>query len=248
MLHSVPHYAFLMRLSQGQSSDAVPLEDVVLQLAAEEPRSSETFAPNSGCGQDELRYLKDTGCLDLPPSHVMAALIEAYFRIFHPFFPVVDKSQFLRSIRILEHAAGVEPSTHHNLNPSTPGLGHDQVNSSLLLLQAVLFIAVGVAPSQVVAAAGFQSRKQARHAYYLKARRLYDMDHEQDPTAAIQALLLISQYYPSITERKHTWHCKLSPWLEIGIARRECPPWKLCLDVHCYPYPPSEPIQVLTTS
>lgn len=82
-----------------------------------------------------------------------------------------------------------------------------------MLTNHLSFIAVGVAPSHLVTAAGFASRKQARHAYYLKARRLYDMDHEQDPIATIQALLLISQYYPSITERKHTWH-----WIHQAIS------------------------------
>jgi hypothetical protein len=211
MLHSVPHYAFLMRLSQTQSNGPVHLEDLVLKLASDKTRGS--FAPSAECGEDELHYLKNTGCLDLPSPPVMSALLDAYFNVFHPFFPVVEKSQFLQSTRILERAVGAGSNLRHNLNLPISESTHERSHFSLLLLQAVLFIAVGVAPSQIVTAAGFTSRKQARHEYYLKARRLYDMDHEQDPTATIQALLLISQYYPSITERKHTWH-----WIHQAIS------------------------------
>ncbi|KAJ9615918.1 hypothetical protein H2200_001995 [Cladophialophora chaetospira] len=143
----------------------------------------------------------------------MSALIDAYFSTFHPFFPVVEKALFLRSIRSFEQATGAGSNVQQISSPTDLGEGHDEPYLSLLLLQAVLFIAIGVAPSHLVASAGFATRKEARHAYYLKARRLYDMDHEQDPIATIQALLLISQYYPSITERKHTWH-----WIHQAIS------------------------------
>ncbi|OAP63166.1 hypothetical protein AYL99_02393 [Fonsecaea erecta] len=215
LLHSVPHYAFLMRLSQPQRSDARPLEDIVLHLASDKNQGS--FAPVSGCSEDELHYLKSVGCFDVPPSHVLSALIDAYFTIFHPFFPVVQKSDFLHSIKSIEVSMGPSPNAAHHASPaqhaSIPELPPRNTHFSLLLLQAVLFIAIGVVPSEVVLAAGFSSRKQARHAYYLKARRLYDLDYDEDPIATIQALLLISQYYPSITERKHTWH-----WIHQAIS------------------------------
>ncbi|KIY03657.1 uncharacterized protein Z520_00348 [Fonsecaea multimorphosa CBS 102226] len=215
LLHSVPHYAFLMRLSQPQRSDARPLEDIVLQLASDKNQGSS--APVSGCSEDELHYLKNAGCFDIPPPQVLSALIDAYFTIFHPFFPVVQKSEFMQSMKSIEVSMTTSPSAAHHASPARnpSSLESAPCNSpySLLLLQAVLFIAIGVVPSEVVSAAGFSSRKQARHAYYLKARRLYDLDYDEDPIATIQALLLISQYYPSITERKHTWH-----WIHQAIS------------------------------
>ncbi|EXJ67275.1 uncharacterized protein A1O5_09288 [Cladophialophora psammophila CBS 110553] len=213
LLHSVPHYAFLMRLSQAQRPDAGSLEDIVLQLASDKNHGSIT--PISGCGENELQYLKNVGCFDIPPPHVLLALIDAYFTIFHPFFPVVQKSEFLHSVKSVEGWANTSPNAAHHASStqaaSYPSGRHS--HSCLLLLQAVLFIAIGVVPSGIVSAAGFSSRKQARHAYYLKARRLYDLDYNEDPIATIQALLLISQYYPSITERKHTWH-----WIHQAIS------------------------------
>ncbi|OQV09366.1 Fungal specific transcription factor domain-containing protein [Cladophialophora immunda] len=204
-----------MRLSQPQRSDARSLEDIVLQLASDKNQGS--FAPVSGCSEDELHYLKNVGCFDIPPPHVLSALIDAYFTIFHPFFPVVQKSEFLQSIKSIEVSMTTSPNAAHHASPaqnaSSPESAPRNSHLSLLLLQAVLFIAIGVVPSEVISAAGFTSRKQARHAYYLKARRLYDLDYDEDPIATIQALLLISQYYPSITERKHTWH-----WIHQAIS------------------------------
>ncbi|OAL34069.1 hypothetical protein AYO20_06717 [Fonsecaea nubica] len=215
LLHSVPHYAFLMRLSEPQRSDTRPLEDIVLQLASDKNQGSS--APSSTCGESELHYLRTVGCFDIPRRDILSALIDAYFTIFHPFFPVVQKPEFLKSIKSIEVSLTTSPYGASQASPAQNASGHELApqNSqfSLLLLQAVLFIAIGVVSSEVVSAAGFTSRKQARHAYYLKARRLYDLDYEEDPIATIQALLLISQYYPSITERKHTWH-----WIHQAIS------------------------------
>ena len=200
-----------MRLSQTKNADAAPLEEVVLKLASDKIGGSYSSTPE--CGESELHYLRIAGCLDLPPSHIISALVDAYFGIFHPFFPVVEKSQFLRSLQALQNEMIPQDKKQHTHSPATVKSTHDYPQYSLLLTQAVLFIAMGVAPSKFITAAGFSSRKQARHTYYFKARRLYDMDHEEDPIATIQALLLISQYYPSITERKHTWH-----WIHQAIS------------------------------
>lgn len=208
MMHFVPHYPFLMGLSQAQRPDATSLEDVVLHLASDKKQGA--VPPTSVCGPQELQYLQGMGCFDLPPPHITAGLIDAYFTIFHPFFPVVDKPKFLESVRDIENLGAVVANLANQ-----PRSAQTSPNSSfsLLLLQAVIFIGSGVAPSEIISAAGFSSRKQARHTYYTKARRLYDLDHEQDPIITIQALLLISQYYPSITERKHTWH-----WIHQAIS------------------------------
>ena len=111
MLHFVPHFAFLMSLSQAQRQDARSLEDVVLELGSDQNQGS--IAPTSHCGKHELQYLESIGCLDLPPPHVIAALINAYFNVFHPFFPIVEKSKFLRSIQPLENLG----STSANMAP-----------------------------------------------------------------------------------------------------------------------------------
>lgn len=44
-------------------------------------------------------------------------------------------------------------------------------------------------------------------------QRLYDLDYESDNIATIQALLLMSHYYPSMTEQKHTWH-----WIHQAVS------------------------------
>ncbi|KAJ5520822.1 cutinase transcription factor 1 beta [Penicillium fimorum] len=65
----------------------------------------------------------------------------------------------------------------------------------------------------LLSAAGYDSREEARQSLYRKARLLYDFDFEGDRIAIIQSLLLMSHYYPSMTEKKHTWH-----WVHQAIS------------------------------
>lgn len=128
ILHQVPHYAFLVGLTQDAaskgSSVAVhgPGEEVYSCLQACE--GADTALPNSRCGQDELFFLQSTGCLNLPDQVTMSGFILAYFEFFHPFFPIVSKPAFLGEFR--------EMDIRSNKGPS------------LLLLRAILFIASGV--------------------------------------------------------------------------------------------------------
>lgn len=128
MLHQVPHYAFLVGLtqaatSQDQESDAQPQpEDILSHL--EDHEGGDAAWADSGCGEDEMAYLQKTGSLGFPDKITMAGFISVYFRIFHPFFPIVCKSTFLHDFDQIDMPRAKGPS--------------------LLLLQAILFIASGV--------------------------------------------------------------------------------------------------------
>ncbi|KAK7414557.1 hypothetical protein QQX98_006584 [Neonectria punicea] len=60
---------------------------------------------------------------------------------------------------------------------------------------------------------GFPGRKQARSSFYTKARVLHNFDYESDDITVIQALLLMSHYYPSMVDQKHTWF-----WVHQAIS------------------------------
>lgn len=56
----------------------------------------------------------------------------------------------------------------------------------------------------------------------LTSQYLYDFDFESDDVTAIQALLLMSHYYPSMVEQKHTWfwvHQAISLAQGVGLHR-----------------------------
>jgi hypothetical protein len=132
ILHQVPHYAFLVGLTQSAASEGLgptirrPKDDVFLRLQACQSADA-AVSPNSQYGQEELFFLQSTGCLNLPDQATMGGFIMAYFQFFHPFFPIVSKPAFLDEFRAMDIYSGKGPS--------------------LLLLRAILFIASGVSRS-----------------------------------------------------------------------------------------------------
>lgn len=65
----------------------------------------------------------------------------------------------------------------------------------------------------ILRAHGYSSRKAARKATFMKARLLYDFDHEQDRMCLIQGLLLMSYWYETPDDQKDTWH-----WMGVAIS------------------------------
>jgi hypothetical protein len=65
----------------------------------------------------------------------------------------------------------------------------------------------------ILHAHGFASRKSARKSFFVKARLLYDFDHEQDRMLLVQALLLMSYWYETPDDQKDTWH-----WMGVAIS------------------------------
>lgn len=130
LLHSVPHYGFLMGISRNQDesenqSNQPTIEDVILQLGVDDDQNAPS--QHSRLGEHEFKYLQMTGSLSLPDQSIMNELVDVYFRMFHPFFPIIEKTAFLHDF--------------HQMNAGNlPG-------PSLLLLQAVLFIGSGVSRS-----------------------------------------------------------------------------------------------------
>ncbi|OAA66893.1 Transcription factor [Niveomyces insectorum RCEF 264] len=187
--HQMPHYAFFRNAaligwpqpsSSSSSSSASALgrkRGLILPIV---PRDEAADARNAFA--EDMRFLKLKGAFDLPPKPVLDECVAAYFRIFHPFFPVIDRPAFL---------ACYEQSTEETL---MQGKG-----PSLLLLQAIVFIAV---------------------AY------LHQFDYESDDIVTIQALLLMSHHFPSVAEQKHTWYWAYQAISLVQGAglHRECGP------------------------
>ncbi|KAL1983144.1 hypothetical protein VTN96DRAFT_474 [Rasamsonia emersonii] len=121
----------------------------------------------------------------------MDQFVAAYFKIFHPFFPVIDKETFLKDYYYCR-AKGEKSGRHEG--------------PSLLLLQAVLFVASSYVTPELLAEAGFSSRKKARQVIHRRAKYLYIFDYESNDIVNIQALLLLSHHYSSMIDQKHTWH------------------------------------------
>lgn len=125
ILHQIPHYPFLINFAHitTDSEDTFSSPPLSANQDTEDAKSSEDAPVIS----DEILFLKKKGALALPEKKIMDVLVSHYFQIVHPFFPVIDKIEFL--------------SKFEQLDPHHP---HSKSSLSLMLLQAVLFSASSV--------------------------------------------------------------------------------------------------------
>lgn len=116
--------------------------------------------------QGTERYLKDEGALTFPPLSTCLPVIQAYFKWFHPCFPVLDRPTIARKLTTMD------------ISP--------------LLLQAMLFIGATYCDEGAVIAMGFRDRTEAKSLLYTRARLLFHADWEKDRITLIQGLFLMS--------------------------------------------------------
>ena len=140
---------------------------------------------------ETLDILTRQRAFQLPPQDVIFELFKAYFEYAYPHNPILSRTQFAKSYS----------------NPTSP--------PSYLLLQSVLFAAVGHCDASVITRAGFETRYAARLELFKRAKALYDADYETDKVTLVQSLFLMSAWWNSPTDQKDTWH-----WLgaAIGLA------------------------------
>lgn len=148
-------------------------------------------APHSGIAADDIEFLQRKGAFTVPKDSFRNELLRSYVQYVNPFMPVLDLKQFLT------------PMARNN--------GVDPI--SLLLFHTVMFAGSAFIDLRQLQVHGFETRKAARKAFYTRARLLYDFDYEPNSLALIQSLLLMSYWYESPEDRKHTWH-----WLGIALS------------------------------
>lgn len=124
----------------------------------------------------------------LPGSKVCLALFKTFFQYVAPHCPIIDRASF-----IFDYAIPQRPP-------------------SWLLLHAVLFMAAGHCDKALLEQ-DFQSRHHARSTFFMRAKAVYDADHEQDKVVIIQAVFLMSFRWDNPIKPKDRWH-----WLGIAIS------------------------------
>ena len=142
--------------------------------------------------EETLDILHRQRAFELPPTDVIRDLFKAYFDYAYPHNPILSRVGFASAYS----------------DPQVPP-------PSYLLLQSVLFAAVGHCDLSVIKRTGFLSRYQARAELFKRAKALYDADHETNKVTLVQSLFLMSAWWNGPTDQKDTWH-----WLgaAIGLA------------------------------
>jgi hypothetical protein len=113
-----------------------------------------------------MEALQAEGAFSFPPSDVRIALLDAFFRWFHPHFAVVDEADLWET--------------------------HRQGTISPLLLQAMLFIGVIHCEESTLRNLGWGNRHRARYVFYIRAKDIYDASYETNKLVVLQAVFLMS--------------------------------------------------------
>lgn len=106
---------------------------------------------------EDTRYLRNKGALVLPSLTLQSALQQAYVEYVHPCLPLLDLSEFLRSV-----------------NPNSRS---SRSLVSLLLYQAVMFAASAFVDMEYLRQEGFSSRRAARRTFFQRTRVSRAMYH-----------------------------------------------------------------------
>ncbi|KAL0936923.1 uncharacterized protein CTRU02_209139 [Colletotrichum truncatum] len=112
------------------------------------------------------RYLRDEGALTFPDMQSCLPALRAYFKWFHPCFPILDRADIAKRLVTMD------------ISP--------------LLLQAMLFIGSTYCDETTITAMGFKDRSEAKNVTYSRARILFHSNWEKDEFTLIQSLFLCS--------------------------------------------------------
>lgn len=133
------------------------------------PQPNNQSSPSTGVihlSQGTERYLRDEGALTFPSLETCLPVIQAYFKWFHPCFPVLDRPSISKRLVTMD------------ISP--------------LLFQAMLFIGATYCDEGAIVAMGFRDRSEAKSLLYTRARLLFHADWEKDQITLIQGLFLMS--------------------------------------------------------
>ena len=123
-----------------------PEFDPLVALLDDEPRFLKPLP--SRVSPEDLEFLRFRGALSVPESGLRNELLRCYIQWVHSFLPVLNLQEFLRCI------AENDPN--------------GQV--SILLFQAVMFVATAFVDLKHLRDAGYATRKIARNAFYTRLR------------------------------------------------------------------------------
>lgn len=133
------------------------------------PQSHSDASPSTNVihlSQGTERYLREEGALTFPSLQTCLPVIQAYFKWFHPCFPLLDRPSIARQLVSMD------------ISP--------------LLFQAMLFIGATYCDEGAIVSMGFRDRSEAKSLLYTRARLLFHADWEKDQITLIQSLFLMS--------------------------------------------------------
>ncbi|KAL3474461.1 hypothetical protein BJX99DRAFT_260393 [Aspergillus californicus] len=146
--------------------------------------------------QDDIKYLDDRACLQVPRRDLMDEMMDQYFRHIHPILPLFNEGEFWGMYHPLKY--GSMSSCHGSI--------------SLFVLQAMLFASCSFVPLKKLQRLGFDSARHCRKSLYQRSKLLYWVGIECDQVSLAQGALLLSLWCPGDNNQQiNTW------WLSSAI-------------------------------
>ncbi|KAF4967712.1 hypothetical protein FSARC_4773 [Fusarium sarcochroum] len=144
----------------------------------------------------QVEPLSVQDALVMPSKDISDRLIYTFFDILHPPYPVLDRRAF---------------SELYNQGKASP-----------MLLHTMYLVTFILCDDSLIQAAGFSDRNAARKYHYLRAKTLYDVDHETDRNIIAAALFLLGFWWNGPEDQKDSWFwlgCATTYAQSLGMHR-----------------------------
>lgn len=150
--------------------------------------------------QDDVKYLEDQGCLQVPRHEIMDEMLTQFFRHVQPVLPLFDEALFWTQYHSVESLSYSEPT------------GDSKNRISLFLLQSMLFASCSFINASTLISLGFRNIRHARKCFYRRARLLYCLETVNYPLTLAQGCLLLTMLSSHDDDKQiNTW------WLTNAI-------------------------------
>ncbi|KAK6379359.1 hypothetical protein LTS17_006277 [Exophiala oligosperma] len=115
---------------------------------------------------EDIAYLEAKGAFTFPNPDILDRLITTFLSRVYPLYPIVSRQEFLRQ--------------------------YETDDVPAMLLHMVCSIAATFCDLSLIHRAGFDNRLEARHAYYSKAKVLFEIGYETDKIVQLQSAVLMT--------------------------------------------------------
>ncbi|TKA70776.1 hypothetical protein B0A55_05467 [Friedmanniomyces simplex] len=139
---------------------------------------------------EDIRFLEAKHVFEYPERAVFDAMIDVFLNVFLPLYSLVNRQEFLDQY-------------HHERLP-------------WILVHACCFIATTFCSETLLHKAGYTSRKEARYAYYSKAKALFDTGYERNKIVVLQSTIMLTFWGGGPNDYWNTWS-----WIGTGVTIAE---------------------------
>ncbi|KAG4284981.1 hypothetical protein FPRO06_06241 [Fusarium proliferatum] len=185
---------FCLDNEQMESTNARSEGDSAASKATDDRLAFISDPDLSGLPADDVGLLRQHGCLNVPPRHILDEFIREYFLHVHPMLPLMDESVFWEQY------------------------GQKTNKLSLFLIQAMLFASCSFVPESLTKELGFECPRLAAARFYQRAKLLYVFDIEPSAVDLARGALLLT-FLPVSSGNDHP--TPNSVWLTRAIQHAE---------------------------